>query len=107
MTVERKIVFALNDIVNISYECAKCGARVTFPLGAELDAPTNCYNCKNQWKPQQTGQYFGRNDETSAFIELLRSINAIRTLEAQKVIGFRTIFELNELPVSREVNDRV
>jgi hypothetical protein len=106
MTIERKIVFALNDIKSISYECANCGARATFPLGAELEPSAACYNCKNQWKPTQPN-YLGRPEEISAFKAFLRSLNEIRTLGKEKVIGFKMVFELDELPASRVANDRV
>jgi hypothetical protein len=100
MTVEHKIVVTLDDIRTISYECNKCRARVTFPLGSELDPAPYCYNCRNQWKAETP---FGQE---SAFKKLLQSLNAIATLEKEKALGFRIRFEFDEATsASREARE--
>ena len=108
MTIERKMTFDLTDIRTISYACNKCGARVTFPAGAELEPQANCYNCQNQWLPQPNVVHWVTGPNRSAFMDLLKAINTIKTLQAQNVLGLKMLFELDEAAVSsdRAASDR-
>jgi hypothetical protein len=49
MTSERRIIARLTDIKLLSYECKKCGARVSFSPDSGPDAGDHCFQCNAEW----------------------------------------------------------
>lgn len=99
MTTERKIVFGLQDIRAVSYECNKCHARTTFPLGYAREPIGVCYICNHRWRGEVPQS--GYSCEPSAYTRFLGAATEIKTLE--KETGFKMVFELDEISASGHV----
>ena len=94
MTVEHKIVVGLQDIKRISYECKKCGARNSFPLGNTRGPISNCYICGEKWLAVPSPSPYA--SQPSAYTDFLKAVADINTLETQGTVGFRMVFEFDE-----------
>ncbi len=105
MTSERRIIVSLRDIKLISYECKKCGARVSFSPDAALDAGDFCFQCKQPWRnamaqvdrvPMAVDMGMARQP---TFFRLVQAVANMRNPEIEKTLGFRVLFEFEELPM--------
>jgi|SRR5712691_11411305 len=98
MTSERRIIVSLADIKLISYECKKCGARVSFSPDAVLGATELCFQCKHPWQsayddvPMPTPAY----SVQSPTRKLSRAIASMRNPDVAGPLGFRILFEFEE-----------
>lgn len=91
MTVERRIVVGLGDILVVIFECGKCGARLSAPQDKPptQDALSECFACKAKWTLGDTGR-------GQAMTDLVRTLQHIQTLEKEGYVGFRTLLEFEE-----------
>jgi hypothetical protein len=49
MTIQKRSLISLQDLLGVEYECTHCHARYSIPLD-KLDRVTlSCPNCKEQW----------------------------------------------------------
>jgi hypothetical protein len=91
VTVERKIVFELNDIKAISFQCDKCTSRIAMSLDDLKELPKQCPNA-HRWI---TGEQELTNVPT-----LMKFIETLRVLARQKALGFKILLEFDEPKVS-------
>jgi hypothetical protein len=92
MTIERRIVAGLDDIKAMIFECVKCGSRVCRSPDRIGEIPFHC-DCGQQWRPAPAMQ--PRLPEPY-FIEFVKAIPVLRTINRENPLGFRILFEFEE-----------
>jgi len=98
MTIEKRIIVGVEDIKLVSYECKKCGARISFTPDKPLDPAAQCFKCIHAWLPSSNSSD-GRESEykrESLFYRLLEVIGLLRNPDVSKTYGFRVLFEFEQ-----------
>jgi len=96
MTVERKIIFGLEDIKAVVLECTACSSRVSIPpqVGGHIRFPTECPQCRQRWNLLEPSQY---EHVISPYVNFTSSIERLRMLAKEGVeSGFRLLLEFQE-----------
>jgi len=95
MTVNRRIVVALEDIEIVSLECSQCKSRVSAVPEKAIRIPEYCGQCGQRWWPENAS---GPSSERAwAFPKFLDSLTTIRTLIASgSPPAFRLLLEFTE-----------
>lgn len=95
MTVERKIVVGLEDVQAVTFECGKCGSRVTVPPDRGGDVPARCIRCGHEWiTPNMTN--YEPNTAIDATVKFWTALQTVRTLIKNNKLGFRILLEFRE-----------
>ena len=90
MTVERKLLFGLDDIKAVCFQCSDCKYRITMSPDDVKELPLNCPN-GHRWLigvPQ-----------TKTVLPLAMfadSLVTLRKLTEQKALGFKVLLEFDE-----------
>jgi hypothetical protein len=90
MTVERKILFGLDDIKAISFQCDSCKYRITMSPDEVRDLPRNCPNGHRWIVGEQQAKTF---PPIQMFSD---NLVTLRKLAEQKVLGFKILLEFDE-----------
>ena len=95
MAVERRVMFGINDVKSLAFECVHCSARIYFLPEGEIEIPKQCPECRKEW----TGRTSGKPDEIlpSPFIGLTEATMRMKRLAAEgSESRFRIRFEFDE-----------
>jgi hypothetical protein len=95
MTVERRMIFGIDDIRAVTFQCSSCKTRITIPTDPLREVPRRCTSCDAIW---------WRGDESATHVSTsgpaaMAFIQAIRTLAImirEKKDAFRILLELEE-----------
>jgi len=95
VTFERKILVGLEDIKAISFQCEKCQYRITMSPDDIRGLPEYCLG-GHPWA-------VGIEEESLAppLRKFTKSLERLRVLLNQKALGFRILFELDELKINQ------
>ena len=94
MTVERKLIFGLDDIKTISFECTECHVKVSVPADKFSKVPSACHSCRVSWRPQDSRD---TAPPGNAFDLLAYSLESLLHLLNQGAFPkFRILFEFND-----------
>jgi hypothetical protein len=94
MVVGRRIVAGLEDIKAVSFECIKCGARLTYAPGSVPEPPMWC-KCGQMWRPEERRHPDIHQSACLDFVQALVSIRSV-SREQTGIVGFRILFEFEE-----------
>ena len=90
MTIERKLVVSLGDIKSVSFQCNDCLYRVTISPEQIGGIPNACAN-GHRWLH---GEH--QVAQRQPLVKFLEALVELRTLMANKVLGFQILLELDE-----------
>jgi DNA replicative helicase MCM subunit Mcm2 (Cdc46/Mcm family) len=97
MTIERKVIFGLEDIKALVFECNECSARVSISPrdGKSINMPSKCPQCPQKWLALDLAQH---DSVGSPVTNLISSIERLRAIPAVvlKEMGFRILLEFDE-----------
>jgi hypothetical protein len=95
MTIERKIVVGLEDIQALTFECGKCGARVTMQPDRAREIPAECVQCHQEWI-----SFNPTNREpdtaTDTTVRFWTALQTVRVLIKNNKLGFKILLEFRE-----------
>jgi hypothetical protein len=92
MTIERRVLVALDDIQAISLQCNECAFRFSFSPDKEVNLPNKCASGHNWTIGEKTGIML---TSTDALMKLLRDF---RNPDRPKMMGFKIVLEFREPP---------
>jgi hypothetical protein len=90
MTVEHKILFGLDDIKAISFQCERCKYRVTMAPDEVKEFPGNCLN-GHAWVSGNKN-----TKENLPLIFFTEYLSQLGKLQADGKLGFRILLEFDE-----------
>jgi hypothetical protein len=90
MTIERKLLFGLDDIKAISFQCSDCKYRVTMSPDDIKGVPKNCPNGHRWLVGEPQTKVIA---PLAMFAETL--VTLVRLTE-QKALGYRVLLEFDE-----------
>jgi hypothetical protein len=96
MTIERKLVIALDDIKALVFECIMCLSRVSVPPRAgNVQIPRECPQCHRKWSLLDLSQY---EHVASPFVNFTTSVQQLQSFpkEVIDMAGFRVLLEIEE-----------
>lgn len=94
MTVERRIVVGLKDILSVVLACKKCGRRVAYsPDDKGIEIPQSCPCGHHWWSSDVLPPH-----DPQVFPDLLVLLRMARQVQEREQIGFRLLFEFEEPP---------
>lgn len=93
MTIERRLVVGLADIVAFCFECKACHAKVTVaPDKVEMNRLLRCPMCNESWfKGEKPGGM--RATSLSPFSDFVEALAQMKTLESQAGFTVALLFE--------------
>ena len=87
MTIEIRTTIEMKDVLSLEFECSKCHAKISFPVGTFDAAPIRCTACGDkgeQWIIPGSGEWE----------DLKRLGQIVRWYSAEKPSPFRLRLEL-------------
>ena len=90
MTVERRIIFGLQDIKAVTFECYACKSRLSFSPDELIKIPQHC-GCGQRW-------VVGDVPTNSPFRKFTDSLYTVRNTIKPETAGFRILLEFDEPP---------
>ena len=90
VTAERRIIFGLENIKAVTFECHACGSRLSFCADKLIKIPQHC-NCGQRW-------VIGDVPTNSPFRKFTDSLYAVRNTIKPETAGFRLLLEFDEPP---------
>jgi hypothetical protein len=98
MTIERKLIFGLDDIKAIVFECCACHSRVSISpqIGRQMRIPSECPQCQAKWSLLDPVKY--GDQVATPHVNFVTSIQRLMafTEETTKASGFTVLLELQE-----------
>ena len=94
MTVEHRFVVGLKDITAVTFECKKCGARLSVKVDVLASlTPHQCPSCTHDWVSDSTttGRFF-----TAPLMLLLRALPPSLNAQEDASNGMRILFEFDD-----------
>lgn len=76
MTIERRLVLGLGDILAIRLECVRCHATVSFALDQTISIPPVCPGCHETWADRMQP-----SESDQVMQELIGSLKAVLRVE--------------------------
>ena len=55
MVKQTRIIFGIDDIVNVRVQCRKCRGEIICPLQRECNVPSQCPYCETSWRKNGGG----------------------------------------------------
>jgi hypothetical protein len=84
----------------MSYECVKCGARISVSPDSGLAPPGRCVQCKEEWiRPHVVETYGNPGDlinREPPHVKLAKAIASMREPVIAGTFGFRVLLEFEE-----------
>jgi len=90
MSVERKIIFGLEDIKAVTFACHACKSRLSFSPDELIKIPQHC-GCGQRW-------VIGDVPTNSPFRKFTDSLYTVRNTIKPETAGFRVLLEFDEPP---------
>ena len=95
MTVERRMIFGIDDIRAVTFQCSSCKTRITIPADSLREVPRQCTSCDAVW---WRGDEIATHVSTSgpAAMAFIQAIRTLATMMREKKDAFRILLELEE-----------
>jgi len=90
MTIERRLIVGLGDIKSVSYQCNECSFRVTMSPDHFGEIPHGCPS-GHRWIQGER-----QISQSSPILKFAETLGALRTLSANKALGFQIFLEFDE-----------
>jgi hypothetical protein len=95
MTVERRMIFGIDDIRAVTFQCSSCKTRITIPADSLREVPRQCTSCDAVcWRGDEIATHVSTSGPAAmAFIQAIRTL---ATMMHEKKDGFRILLEIEE-----------